>query len=579
MRHLYKTTRLSAALVAAALMLLGVVTRASADQPAIPAIVNGATVAGATGAVTPPSDPASGSTDPGTPSSDSVSGPAKSVTATDSVSGTVPIQTTAAAGAGSDGSGSGVTADSSSSTSTEGAGTSPSDSSGTSDNVTSVSTTDGEAGTGSSSTNSATSSTGTQDANSQSQPGGTSATPAGGTTASSSSTQVIWQVQASGCSAHCQGLSQSQVATQQNTTTQVASGAHPGAAATPQDEGQASSQGDATVTQIQIGCLQKCFGDTTTTAALTKSGQQAVSELLQALGVPRPAQTQTAATQENFVQQTIHQWQMGDGVAVVQTQGASQQNSTVQTIGLDSALTSELQAALGSSQPPTVVDNQSTQTIWQIQIGCLYFCVQTQQDQQAEQSNTTIEVILPTAGATAESTVQSAALAVDQASQLVWQVQIGCIFWCYDATQQQSASQQNTLVVVSVAAPSAAAPGDPGLSSGDSSPSTQVPSQPSSAVNPSIPTPTGISDIGSPTPSVSVPTATTSLSTGVAGGSSVTSTPSPAPLPSIGHSASPGRAFTVHHLGGMRKPISRRRACRTLKHGRKTARKHGRRMR
>ncbi len=570
MRRLYTTTRLSAALLTAVLMLLGAVTRASADQPAIPGIVSGAAVSGGTQS---DAAPLSGPTDSGTPSSDPVTGPANSATATDSVSGTAPNQTTAVVGAGSDGSGSGVTADSASSTSTEAAPTSPGDSSATSDSATSLSTGNGQADTASSSSNSATSSTGSEDANPQSQPGGQSATPAGGSgaTASNSSTQVIWQVQASGCSAHCQGLSQSQVATQQNTTTQVVSGAQSGSGASPQDEGQASSPSTASVTQIQIGCLRQCFGDTTTTTALTQSGQHAVSELLQALGVSHPAQPQTAATEENLVQQTINQWQMGDGVAIVQTQGASQDNSTVQTIGLDPSLTSELQAALGSSQPSTVVGNQSTQTIWQIQIGCLYFCVQTQQDQQAEQSNTTIQVILPAAGAT----VESAAIAVDQATQLVWQLQIGCIFWCYDATQQQSANQQNTVVVVSPAAMSTAGAGDPGVASGDSVPSTPVSFSPSPPV---ISAPSGISEIMNPTPSVSVPAASRPLSTGAAGGSLVTPTQL-APLHPSNQDARPGQAFAVHHVGGMRKPGRHRRACRTIRHGRKTARKHARRMR
>src|SRR5439155_9048766 len=122
-------------------------------------------------------------------------------------------------------------------------------------------------------------------------------------------------------------------------------------------------------------------------------------KLLGLLGSPMPARQGTIqASEQSIVDQTAKQWQHGDGLAVVQTQSASQDNATIQSIDLSSSLTAELQSALGAESSPAVaVINQTVQTIWQLQVGCLFSCVDTHQQQLAEQSNTTVQVLLPAA--------------------------------------------------------------------------------------------------------------------------------------------------------------------------------------
>jgi hypothetical protein len=282
--------------------------------------------------------------------------------------------------------------------------------------------------------------------------GASASTPATGqsTTAaeSNATTQTIWQVQISGCTDHCQAQSQTQSATQQNTTVQAEQGAPTVLSATAQTGTNGASTSSSRIVQVQIGCMVFCFGTTVTTTAKSKRALRALKrlmKLLEALLPQRQIPDSVQASEQNIVDQTAHQWQKGDGLAVVQSQSATQDNATIQTIDLSSALTAELQAAFGSgSSPAAAIINQSMQTIWQLQIGCLFSCVDTTQQQQAAQSNTTVQVLLPAVN----SETSSPTTATNQASQLIWQLQIGCLFWCYDATQQQTATSTNTAIVV-----------------------------------------------------------------------------------------------------------------------------------
>src|SRR5205085_8320101 len=84
------------------------------------------------------------------------------------------------------------------------------------------------------------------------------------------------------------------------------------------------------------------------------------------------------------------------------------------------------------------------QGIWRLQIGCLMFCERTEQYQLAAQSNTTIHVVAAPPGSSPAQTASS----VNVTMQLVWQVQIGCLFWCFETAQHQSATTQNTVMVI-----------------------------------------------------------------------------------------------------------------------------------
>ena len=162
-----------------------------------------------------------------------------------------------------------------------------------------------------------------------------------------------------------------------------------------------------------------------------------------------PALNPAQALNENVVDQTAGQYQDGqsgdDGLEPTgpQTQSATQINTTIQILA--SSLLSNVGAAGGAGSSAAEALNQTLQGIWQLQIGCLFDCFLTQQTQQAEQSNTTIYVV-PDAPATTTSTANTT-------MGLIWQLQVGCLFWCYDAVEVQTATNSNTtLVVVPVAA-------------------------------------------------------------------------------------------------------------------------------
>lgn len=185
-------------------------------------------------------------------------------------------------------------------------------------------------------------------------------------------------------------------------------------------------QTTSTITQIQLGCLTHCFGTTTadpSTAALTQLVLSQLGSLLppSGSGTAQPA----PGTEQNVVTQVSCQTQVG-GAEVTQVQIASQTNATVQVV-LSSV------ASVASSDPAAV--DQTQQQTWQLQVGCLFYCVDSQQVQQAQQSTTTIQIV---AGGPGGATVR----------QTIWQVQIGCLAWCWNSTQVQQASSQSTITVL-----------------------------------------------------------------------------------------------------------------------------------
>ena len=252
--------------------------------------------------------------------------------------------------------------------------------------------------------------------------------------------QLIWQVQISECIAHCSNTTQSQSADQQNSTGQTLAGT--GQSAQGPD---AHAQSSVSVTQIQYGCVAYCFG-TSTTARTPIPGDyaQAIGELLREIVAGLPKLGAVSAAEQNAVEQRSFQSQTSPGDAATQTQRAEQSNATSQLYDTASLTGDEEQAAAGSRAFAPGVINQTEQGIWQLQIGCLLFCSETAQYQRAEQSNATAQSIIP-AQDTASGTDADVTNVV---SQVVWQAQIGCLYWCVDTTQQQIASTQDTLTVV-----------------------------------------------------------------------------------------------------------------------------------
>jgi hypothetical protein len=268
--------------------------------------------------------------------------------------------------------------------------------------------------------------------------------------AANATSQLVWQVQISECTAHCVAGKQSQSAEQRNTTLQVLTGATPAAGDPTAAQ---RSQGETRVTQIQLGCIAHCFGTTTATpSAQIERYAQVLEETLRQIAAGLPDLSSPVAADLNAVAESSYQYQSQSGeshgpsgAGNVQTQAVSQSNNTVQAAEASSSLIAALEAALGI--PPASTQgalNETEQGIWQLQVGCLVDCRETELYQQASQSNATVQKLLPAADS---ASAASASLA-DSATQVTWQAQIGCLFWCFDATERQTASTVSTIVVI-----------------------------------------------------------------------------------------------------------------------------------
>jgi hypothetical protein len=244
---------------------------------------------------------------------------------------------------------------------------------------------------------------------------------------SNATSQLAWQVQIAQCTSRCVGTHQSQVAEQRNTTVQVVGGTPQRASGDRTQATNAPSSASSEVRQIKTGCLAHCFGTTTTAGTPTLAGYLPLLEhILRELAAGLARLGPRSAVDTDTVEQISHQSQTGAGEASAQSQGVAQVSDDAQLQGA---------AEAAGAQVGEIV-NQTTQGIWQLQIGCLIFCRETTQYQSAEQYNRTTQTAVPaTAGA---GNVDVAAANVT--TQLIWQAQIGCLYWCYDATQQQVAS-------------------------------------------------------------------------------------------------------------------------------------------
>jgi hypothetical protein len=253
---------------------------------------------------------------------------------------------------------------------------------------------------------------------------------------------VIIQVQVSGCTSNCQGLSEVQEASQ--TTVDLQTVGTSGQQASGLEGQSGPSQPTSTITQIQIGCLTECFGTTSTSTTPEPLAEQILGEL-SSLVPPdgSPSVSPPAGTElQSVVDQVTCQLQTGGPTAsgtAVQT--ASQTSPTVQLI--------DPSASPGAQSPaPSAVDQTEQQT-WQLQIGCLFYCTDTQQLQQAQQTITTVQVLVEPPGSPTSSTTGAGTVT----GQVIWQLQIGCLAWCYDATQVQDATSQTTVTVITIVQP------------------------------------------------------------------------------------------------------------------------------
>ena len=83
-----------------------------------------------------------------------------------------------------------------------------------------------------------------------------------------------------------------------------------------------------------------------------------------------------------------------------------------------------------------VNESLTVQVVWQVQRGCRVHCYRTRQVQQAHQDAKTTQ----TADASAPAG-DATAVNRSRTVQFVWQTQLGCVAFCYETSQKQSASQ------------------------------------------------------------------------------------------------------------------------------------------
>ena len=372
---------------------------------------------------------------------------------------------------------------------------------------------------------------------------------------SSTTTQTVSQVQISSCLSHCQNIGQVQVSVQESVTVQVAGTAAQSATGLEtQPSPSAFSQVTSSVTQIQIGCIFECFGTTTTDSSTAALTQQFLSDLTSLQPACESPTTQaTLATLESVIDQVACQVQAA-GTTATQTEVASQSATTVQVT--DSAPASQL------TVPQSIAEAQ--QGTWQLQIGCVFYCADTQQVQQAQQSITIIHVQTGLPG--------SGPGEVDVIDQIIRQVQVGCIAWCYDATQVQVVGGQSTVIVDESPAPASPPSPQPPPSSTPPTPAAGPPppaEQSGPAAGPSTATAPGAPPAAGPPPATSSSTWRVLLRSSIApaGGSVATLSTPVAPVAPVSETtvmtvstSRAGKPASAVHLSStaMSRPVPRR---------------------
>jgi hypothetical protein len=235
------------------------------------------------------------------------------------------------------------------------------------------------------------------------------------------------------------------------------------------DQAQAQLAQQAAVTsqvirQVQIGCLRHCFDTTQEQAATQSASTRQLGHQTQAAdGATRQTQT---ASQGSITAQSIDQLKIGcsgtcaaDPAAASLADWATVVRDVLAAQGVPDALQASVQSATGAQtsdqrqqgggtqgQSALQVDVTS-QILGQLQWGCLFVCQGTVLVQTAVQSSTTSQAIgqdqvgtPPGGGTQTQEAVQGAVT-----TQVIWQIQIGCLMYCYGTIQVQSATQQSTV--------------------------------------------------------------------------------------------------------------------------------------
>ncbi len=152
---------------------------------------------------------------------------------------------------------------------------------------------------------------------------------------------------------------------------------------------------------------------------------------------PEPAEPSASATAHNQseVWQAIFQVQQG---CRSNCQGTSQSQSATQVAETIQSATA-IGGGTGSPSNATALNESTTgQFIWQVQLGCVAFCYGTSQSQTASQWAQT------TQNATALADGNAQAHNVGSVMQEIWQLQFGCEVECHGTSQTQSSTQRQS---------------------------------------------------------------------------------------------------------------------------------------
>jgi hypothetical protein len=267
--------------------------------------------------------------------------------------------------------------------------------------------------------------------------------------ASNATTQTITQVQVSTCVSHCDGGSQVQQAAQDNTTVQGVGAPAPHDGGSPvglprpattrsssANGGPRSPTPSAAPSPQPPGVKQVqvgCLAHCYGKTTLDTSGLT-LAQVEQLLDELHVPSPPTATGAPGGEQHSTQQTAaQSENGDGRQSQRAGQTNGTIQVV-----VTPGARAGGGSG---AAVVNQTTQGVVQLQVGCIFYCSRTRQIQQAQQSNATVQ-----------SVDGAGAVPVNAVSRVVSQVQVGCLAWCYDAVETQTATATDS-TVVSVASP------------------------------------------------------------------------------------------------------------------------------
>jgi hypothetical protein len=168
----------------------------------------------------------------------------------------------------------------------------------------------------------------------------------------------------------------------------------------------------------------------------TPSSGDAPTEETPAQPAPPPGGNHAAAQNQSRVIQAVWQVQRGCRThchGTSQTQRADQLSRTNQRA---TAISGESDGGGSSAQARN--ESSTIQFVWQMQIGCVAFCFHTSQSQEASQQSYT------TQEADAQSALAAWAENIAETVQLVFQFQQGCEYECHGVTQHQSSTQGQT---------------------------------------------------------------------------------------------------------------------------------------